>query len=232
MELPKEKTKPKANFAEMNTLIYSNPKVGKSTFCAQIPGALFAPTEEGLNYLEVSRIPLVERWEDILELGKSLSSEEHEFKVLVVDTVDQLFSCCEEYICKREGVKKIGDVPYGAGYKMARKEFIRVMTRFNAIGMGLIFTSHAKMTEVKTKTSTYTRQDTSLSPSVSEAICGFMDHIFYAYIDENKKRIMRTKPTKYVNAGDRSGKLPEVLEFEYNTFERSFKEAINGTDSK
>jgi len=232
MQLPTAKTKPKTDFAKMNTLIFSNPKVGKSTFCSQIPGALFAPTEEGLNYLEVNRVPLITKWSEILYLGQLLSKEPHDFKTVVVDTVDQLYQRAEEYICQVEGVKKVADIPMGAGYGMVKKEFIRVMTRFNSLGLGLVFTSHSKLREVKTKTLTYTMMDTSLSPGASQAICGFMDHILYAYIDEKGQRLLRTKPTKYINAGDRSGKLPEVMQFSYDVFINHFNSAVKGKDEK
>ena len=232
MKLPTTKTKPKTDFAKMNTLIFSNPKVGKSTFCSHIPGALFAPTEEGLNYLEVNRIPLVDRWEQVLDLGRALAKEDHNYKMVIVDTVDQAFNRCEEYICKREKAVKISDIDMGAGYAMVKKEFIRVMTKFNSLGLGLVFNSHSKLREVKTKTLTYTMMDTSLSPGASQAVCGFMDHIFYAYIDEKGKRLMRTKPTKYINAGDRSGQLPDLIDFRYEVFIKEFNNVVNPKGDK
>ena len=228
MELPTNKTKPKTDFAKMNTLFFSEPKVGKSTFCSHIPGALFVPTEEGLNYLEVLRTPLIEHWDQVLDLGRALAKEDHKIKTIVIDTVDLAYQRCEEYICKREKVKVIADIPMGGGYAQVKREFIRVMTKFNSLGLGLVFNSHSKFREVKTKTQTYTMTDTSLSPGTSQAICGFVDHVFYAYISEKGERLMRTKPTKYINAGDRSGKLPEVMKFDYKVFIGEFNKVVKG----
>lgn len=225
MALPKSKTKPKKEFCSMKSMIYGDPKTGKSTFCSDIPGAIFAATEDGLSYLEVYS-QKISSWDDMLQLCKDLVTEKHEFKTLVVDVIDILYVYCTDYVCKRENVKQIADVPYGGGYGLVKKEFLRVMNKINLHGMGLVFVSHSKVKEVKKKTVSYTKTDTSLPPSVSEVVCGFVDHIFYAYIDDDQSRLMRTKPTKYINAGDRSGRLPEVMNFTYQTFITAFNKTL------
>lgn len=222
IELPKQKTSIKTNFGSMKTLIYGNSKIGKSTFCSHIPDALFVATEDGLSYLEVCAVR-ISTWAEFLQLCTILSNEDHGYKTLVIDIVDFLFEACEAHICKLNGVKDIADIPMGGGYGKTKKEFIRVFNSLNhKHNLGIVFVSHAKSRTVKKKNSSYTAVDCSLGPSYADAVSGFVDHIFYAYIDENGNRIMRTKTNKYINAGDRSGQLPELMEFKYASFKKEF----------
>lgn len=220
--IPLEKRKPTNQFNQTKTLLYGINKIGKTTFCSQIPDAMFAGFEDGFRYLETA-VTMIKDWETFLKLCSELCTTKHPYKMLVIDIADIAYNECEKYICKREGVKLTSDVPYGGGYKMVRDEFLRVLNKLNLeVGMGIVLTSHSKVREIKKKNEVYTMMDTSLSPSASDAICGFVDHIFYAYIDEQGNRVMRSKPTKYINAGDRSGRLPEIMPFDYKEFERVY----------
>jgi hypothetical protein len=225
MQLPKVKTTKKTEFRRQNTLLYGLPKVGKSTFASQIPGALFLATEEGHNHLEVFKVNIT-KWEDVLALGNELQKPGHGFTTLVIDIVDWLYKHCEHYICTKFEVFHPSDLAYGKGFSLVKDEFVRVLNRLNQIGFGMIFISHAKEREMKKKNMSFTYMDTTLSGSSSQLICGLCDYILYAYIDEKGQRVMRTKPTTYINAGDRSGKLPEILPFNYLDFSNEFAKTV------
>lgn len=228
--LPTEKTQPKSTFASMNSVVWGDPKVGKSTFASQIPGALFLATEEGQNFLSVFRVP-IKSWEDLLATAKELQAGKHEFKTLVIDTVDILYSHCERFVCKRENVDNVADLEFGKGFAMVRAEFMRVLNGLNMLGLGLVFISHAKEKEFKTKTQSYTVKVCTLSDKPATMVTGLCDFVLYAYIDEKGERVMRTKPTKYIiHAGDRSGKLPELLPFQYTTFIKEFNKAVGNKE--
>jgi len=63
--LPTEKTARSASLSAFTTLIYGKPKIGKSTFAASFPNALFLDTEGGLQSLSVHRVP-IHNWKDLL----------------------------------------------------------------------------------------------------------------------------------------------------------------------
>ena len=42
------------------------------------------------------------------------------------------------------------------------------------------------------------------------------------------KSIIRTKPTGFCEAGDRTGRLPETLPLDYHAFTEAFKKAVAG----
>ncbi len=215
LELPKERTKVFTDIGKMNMFLYGLPKCGKSTFASKIPKALFLATEQGHHFLEVYKVD-IKKWEDMYTLGKELKNA-NQFSTLVIDIVDYLYKMCEHYIVKKHGVEHVSDMAYGKGYSLIKDEFNRVISGLNAMGFGMVFISHAKEREQSTKSQKWSVMGTSLGASAENFVCSMCDFIFYAYIDENGKRLVRTKPSKHIIAGDRTGKLPEKMDFDFDT---------------
>jgi hypothetical protein len=90
--LPTTKTKPTTDLAKQSILLYGVPKLGKSSFASQFAEAMFFECEPGLNHLEVFKVPTYS-WDAFLEACKLLAKGDHNFKTLVIDTVDILITC-------------------------------------------------------------------------------------------------------------------------------------------
>src|SRR5690625_4165003 len=71
-------------------VIYGGPKIGKSTFGAGIPNAVFVQTEEGLDALDVVKFPMAQSFTDVMGALQALATEEHSFEAVVVDSLDWL----------------------------------------------------------------------------------------------------------------------------------------------
>lgn len=57
-----------------------------------------------------------------------------------------------KFICGREAVDTIGDIPYGKGYALVSTEFDEAIRKILQLNYGLILISHAKVkTEKKCK---------------------------------------------------------------------------------
>lgn len=218
-----QKTKKKNTIGAMNILLYGLPKVGKSTFASEIPNALFLSTEDGLNFLEVHNVR-INSWMDVYEVAKSLVEQKHGFKTLIIDTVDLFYKHCEFHIMKKHQIEHPSDLAFGKGFTLVKNEFLRVVLGLNSLGLGMFFISHAKEREMKKKGSSWTYMSTTMSGSAETMICGMVDLILYSYITDDNKRILRTKPTRYINAGDRSGRLPELIEMNYKHLESELSE--------
>lgn len=221
--LPKKKTEIKKDIGSMNTFLYGMPKVGKSSFASKIPNALFLATEDGHNFLEVYRIR-ISKWADVYEVGKLLRADDHQYKTIVVDVVDYFYKMCSKHVCNLHGVKHESDLPFGKGYSLVKDEFTNIVNGINAMGFGMCFISHAKEREITKTGSKYTVMGTSLGQTTENFITSICDFIFYAYIDDEGFRKIRTKPSKYVIAGDRTGRLPKDMEFEYSAVESFLNE--------
>jgi hypothetical protein len=109
-------------------VIYGGPKVGKSTFGAGIPDAIFLQTEEGLDALDVHSFPLAQSFEDVLAALRTLAKEEHKYRALVVDSLDWLEPLIWDQVCKQNKVASIEEV--GGGYGKGYIEAVKVWRTF------------------------------------------------------------------------------------------------------
>lgn len=233
MLLPKEKTSKAKRFEDEITLIYGDPKIGKSTFCSGFENALFLDSETGLSNLSVYRVG-IDGWETFIETYKELrdlvKAGKCPYKPLVFDTIDNIYQFCADYVCKKNGLKHPSDLDYGKGWNMVRTEFNTAMQAYKSLDLGVIYVSHADGTEVKTRTGSYTRYDVSMSGQANKVIVPSCDIIMYAHSVQDKDgvehRVLETKPSAYWNAGDKTGKLPETLPLNAAEFIKAFNEAI------
>lgn len=237
--LPNKKTKPKQNIHDLTMLIYSEPKAGKSTFCSQADNVLFLATEAGLNNLEVYQIA-ISKWEDLKNAANEIAQGKHNFKSIVIDTVDNAYRFCADYICKQNNIKHESELPYSKGYALVKNEFYRLLVKLSFLPQGLILVSHTQEREIDSRVGKYTKTVPNLSESIRKLILGMVDII--GFVDFEKEvlpdgktiynRVIRTKPSKHYEAGDRTGKLPEVLPLDYHIFEKSLKTALTSDHTK
>lgn len=221
MELPTTKTTIQNDYSKYKYLMYAVPKVGKSTFASKFPNAIFVATEPGHSFLEVFKVD-VKNWAEFRDFAKSITTQSHSYKTIVIDTVDNLYKMCEQSILDQHKVAHASDLPYGKGFNLIKDEFAKVIGYLGNSGFGFIFISHAKEKELKTKTTSWTIMSTSLNNQAESFICGLCDFIFYCYINEKGERLMKTKAEKYVNAGSRGFDLPSPMPMSYDSLLKCF----------
>ena len=86
-------------------IIYGEAGIGKTTFATSAPAPIVIQTEDGLGVLDAPRFPLATTFDDVLESLQVLATENHEFKSVVVDSLDWLEPLIWQATCKRLGVK-------------------------------------------------------------------------------------------------------------------------------
>lgn len=236
MLLPTEKTPPKSNLSDYTVLIHSRPKTGKSEFCSHADGALFLATEPGLNALEVYQTPITS-WDEMLAACKEIAEGNHPFKTIVIDTVDLAYKMCSEYVCRKYKVEHESELGYGKGWASTNGEFQRVLTKLAHMPYGLFLISHSQQTQIETRTGNITRIVPTLPEKARKIVLGLVDMILYFDIETvigndgkpSFQRVIRTKPHPNYEAGDRTGRLPEVLDLDYARFIEAFNAS---SDSK
>lgn len=227
--LPTERTKPSADLSTKTTLIYGPPKIGKSTFASRFPSAIFLECEPGLSELEVYKIPTYS-WEDFLAACSLVAAGDHQFKTIVVDTADNAFKMCSDFICAKHGVEYEGDLSHGKGWAFVKNEWHRVLTRLASLPYGLILISHALDKRIETRTGEYTKTQPSLPDRARGVVLGLVDMILFCDSVARKaedgslavERVIRTKPHPTYEAGDRTGRLPATLPLDFEAFARCF----------
>ena len=230
MTLPTHKTAPKTDLVDLSVLLYGQSKIGKSTWAAGADNAIFLACEAGLNSLEVYQMP-VTNWSKLSVACGELAAGQHEFKTIVIDTIDLAYKFCMEHVCKKNGIKHPSDLDYGKGFGLVNAEFERFLTRLSHLPMGLILISHSIEKEVMHKGVKRNRVMPTLSSKAGEIVMGLVDLILYAEVEEDfsdpdqvkESRIVRTKPGYNYEAGDRTGKLPDTLPLDYDCFVNALK---------
>ena len=236
--LPTAKTAPKNSLADLTVLVYGQTKIGKTTLCSQAEGALFLATEPGLNALDVYQVPIL-TWEDLLNACAEISEGNHPFKTVVIDTIDNAYKFCTDYILRKFKVEHESDLAYGKGYAIVNNEFQRVLTKLAFLPCGLFLISHAREMEMESRTGKFTRVVPTLPDKARKIVLGMADMVLFCDLEVQPgadgepqvRRVIRTKPSLFYEAGDRTGRLPEVLDLDYRVFLREFNAAATSLKS-
>lgn len=237
--LPKEKTPPKSDLADHTVLVYGPSKIGKSTWCSKAEGALFLSTEPGLNSLDVFQVP-IRTWEEFLAACADIAKGDHQFKTIIIDTVDNAYKMCAEHICTKFKIEHESDLGYGKGWALINNEFQRVLTKLAFMPYGLYLVSHSQDREIETRTGKYMKVVPTLPEKARKIVLGFVDIIAFCDLEQTTngdgkpalKRVMRTKPSQNYEAGDRTGRLPETIELDYCEFAKAFNSEKNSATVK
>ena len=230
--LPTAPTEPKIEMSAFNYIIYGPPKIGKTTLASRFPSAVFLATEDGQNALECYRVGL-DSWPRFLDACGELLEGKHPFKTVVVDTVDNLWDLCRRYVCDKRGIEHESELAYGLGSELVRTEFFRALTKLSLLPYGLVLISHAVTREVTTRTGKYDRVIPSFKEREQGRLLGMADFILYCDLvlvpDEDGKsqpvRVIKTKTSELYVAGDRTGRLPDPLPLDFDTFKNEFDKA-------
>ena len=134
--------------------LYGVEGVGKTTFAADAPGAVFLDVEKGSYEQDVARFVFDEAaerttpndWLELLGALRALAAPDHEFKTVVVDTLDAVEALIWSHICDRDEKDNIEAYGYGKGYTTALSEwrlFVAAVERIRASGRNVITTAHS-----------------------------------------------------------------------------------------
>ena len=117
----------------LRVVIYGPGGIGKSTFGAQAPGAIFLGPEDGSSRLDVARFPSPRDWIDVLDAVRTLTTEEHDFRTLVIDSADWLEPLCWAHTCavaRRADIEAFG---FGKGYVAALEEWRKLLAAIEGL---------------------------------------------------------------------------------------------------
>jgi len=121
--------------------------VGKTTFATSADKPVVVPTEDGLGKIKVPHFPLARSFDDVMEALAALYSEPHDFKTVVVDSIDWLEPLVWQRACKDNGWRSIEEPGYGRGYVAALDLWRQYLDGLNALrderGMTVIQLAHA-----------------------------------------------------------------------------------------
>lgn len=219
--------------------------VGKTTFAAGAPAPIFLCAEDGTAQIDVARFPEPRTWQDALDALVELTTEQHAYKTLIIDTVDWLEPLCWDYICKRDGKKDIEEYGFSKGQNVIAlnqwRIFVAAMERMcKARDMGVIMLAHSYVKTFKNpEDDDYDRYEMSMHHKAAGLLKQWADatlfarHETFANKDDRTKRVrgistgarvMHTNRTAAYDAKNRYD-LPDVMPLDYATFAEAVAKA-------
>lgn len=211
---------------------FGEPKSGKTSTAVKFPKHLLIAFERGFNALNNVMAQPINKWMEFKKVLKQLNNEQvkEKFETVIIDTVDIAYDLCEKYICQREGVEKIGDVPYGGGYAMVRREFDEAIRSIPLMGYGLVMISHSKVKQfVDENGNSYDKTVMTLSDTPRLIVSRMSDIIGYSKAvdtDEGTKTRLFLRGTTKFEAGSRFKHIPDYIDFTYENLVNVIADAI------
>ena len=216
-------------------------------------GLLIAPGNE-TGFKALDRLYAVEAltWEDFCDIIDDLvlNKADNEFKIIAIDTVDELIAIAEEKVLKihyqRKGEKAtsingaLGG--YGAGKKMLRKLINDKLKEVEAAGYTWFFIGHTKVRDIKEKgqEESYQQLTSNLEFDYDALFTDKADIIASCYMERNIKdnslesttRYIYFRPDGFVNAGSRFKDMPERVPLTARDYINAFEQGAKGTYAK
>lgn len=216
-------------------LVYSLPKVGKTSLAAQFPRALLCAFEIGYHALPGIKPVDIGSWADFKKVVQQLKlpKAKEMYDTIIIDTVSIATDLCEKYILAQNDVSALGDIPWGGGWSQYKKEFDTPFRELTQLGYGIVFICHSK--EVNTGLKDADGNDIKgVAPDINKTglntvnrlvdIIGYISQEFQP--DGSSKRYFYTRQTPTVFAGSRYKYLAPKIEFGYEPLVNAIADAI------
>ena len=127
-------------------LIHGVAGVGKTTFASEALKPVFIITEDGMGTLQFAHFPLAKTFEQVMDALAALYAQPHDFRTLVIDSVDWLEPLIWSKACRDNGWTTIEDPGYGKGYVAALNLWREYVEGLNALrddlGMTIVQIGH------------------------------------------------------------------------------------------
>jgi len=171
-------------------MLYGVHGIGKSTIAADAPNAIFIPTEDGADEIDVPKMPKVASTDEVLVQLRALYKEAHDFQTVVIDSADWL----EDFIhldLKASYTEK--ELSYGKDSVRAAEKMNEVLTALNHLreqrGMSCILIAHCEVKRFDSPMSEpYDRYQPKLQSRMGSLIQEWSDAVLFTTYDVAVKR--------------------------------------------
>jgi hypothetical protein len=217
--------------------LYATHGIGKSTWAAGAPDPIFICTEDGLGSIDTSSFPIATKSADVMAAIATLYNEKHDYKTVVLDSVDWL----ENIIAKEiEDTHDAKELAYGKFAVMLADKWRKVLEGLDALrnerNMAVILIGHCEIKRFDSpEVEPYDRYQPKLQSRASALVQEWADAVMFANfrtivkkddVGFNKsvsrgittgERLLYTQETPAYYAKNRY-ELPPVLPLDWNAF--------------
>ena len=229
-------------------------KWGKTTMFANLIKELYGDMECGLliscgnerGYSALDSLVYVDcpDWQKLMEVVDELveNKEENNFKIIGMDTVDELVAMAQKEVVRLE-YRKSGERKefnaclggYGAGRKKVEELINAIITRLGDSGYGLVFIGHNKIRDIKEKNGDeYQMLTSNLSSDYDGIFANKADICMMGTIEksiddgfvQDAERYMIFRGDGYVDAGGRFADIEAKVEVSAKNYIKTVTDAI------
>ena len=173
-------------------IIYSKPKVGKTTALAGLEDCLLLDLEGGSDYTAAMKMPVTDL-ADLRAIGDEIIKQGKPYKYIAVDTVTALEDMVKPLALKLYKATPMGarydgndvlTLPNGAGYGYLRTAFFSVLDYIDTLADHIILLGHLKDRQIEIKGKEVVAADVDLTGKIKSLICANADAIAYMTREE------------------------------------------------
>ncbi len=227
IELPTTKT-PATRVNPKKIILFSKPKVGKSTAISELPNCLLIDLENGSNFVDALKINVIDiankqgiepivALKQVIDSLKSANKAKGDFvyKYGAIDTVtalEDMVMLIAVNLYKKTSMGRnfqgdnVLELANGAGYQYTRTALWMVLRELEDCFDTLIILGHLKDKLVEKEGKEMTERGLDLIGKSASILCSQVDAIGYMYRDENKT-VINFAPSETLICGSRSEHL-------------------------
>lgn len=221
--------------------------VGKTTAASMTENPYFICSENGLHEgLNKVSYYTPEDWLDLKNIVIFLTNTNHDFKTLVIDTLDWVEPHLHSFVCKRDGKKSIADYGYGRGEIAAANELRTLLYLLEELQkvkkMWILLNIHCTVKLYNNPLGDdYDRFEPALEKKSAALVKQWSDVVLFARFDEGtykssvkgkakgangKIRLVQTTYSYAWDAKNRHG-LPDSMSFDMPTILSAIRKGEN-----
>lgn len=228
--LPTAKS-PAVTKSPKNLIIFSKPKVGKTSLIAELPNCLILDLESGSDYVDAMSLK-ASTVSEIREIGKAIIDAGKPYDYIAVDTITALETMCikeaerlymKTPMGKASWIKKLTDgsidpesgkvkygnvlnLPNGQGYGYLREAVVKVIEEIKTYAPRVILLGHVKDAMIEKSGAEVNSMDLDLTGKIKRIVSSQSDAIGYMYRKGNQN-ILSFKTKDEISCGARPAHL-------------------------
>lgn len=167
----------------IRAVIYGTEGIGKSTLASELPNPIMLDIEDGTKQLDCARASCLD-WRALEQAVKELTTTDHGYQTVVIDTADWLEKRLIEHVLKQSGKKSIEDFGFGKGYTVIQEHVVRFLASTDALiaaGIHVVFVAHTKVVRVSPpdQTDGFDRYELKLTKQVAPLLKEWCDLLLF-----------------------------------------------------
>lgn len=203
--LPTQKVKATSASPD-NLIIFSKPKVGKTSLLAELEDCLILDLEKGSKYVDAMKMT-ASSVDDIQAIGQAIIKAGRPYKYIAIDTITALEDMCVPYAeilysrkpmgkdwfkltpdgtayAEDSGKAKYGNIlnlPNGAGYAYLREGLTKIVEYIKTLAPRIIILGHVKDTVLEKNGTEVSASDLDLTGKLKRIMSSQSDAIGYLF---------------------------------------------------